>query len=366
MASQGHTWPNIPHSANTVSVAIIDTTSVITAPARAFVTPVLEGDETWKVPAYSFLIQNFQTNRSVLFDLGVRKDWENLAPTLYHRLKQSGFDVETEKGVREILDENGVDTSASNIEAIIWSHCHFDHTGDPATFDSGTALVVGPGVKEHLMPGYPTNPDSSLLDSDWAGRQVREISFEKSALQIGRFKAFDYFSDGSFYLLNAPGHALGHMGALARVTSNPVSFVFLGADSAHHGGELRPSEHMPFPHAIPHLGLHGETICPGALFEELGGSGDPTKPFYRPTDTGSNLDVVATADTIGKIQEFDALENVLVVLAHDPSIAEHVKLFPTTAVNFFSLNWKAKTQWAFLRNFETILQLQKQRNLTDG
>jgi hypothetical protein len=34
---------------------------------------------------------------------------------------------------------------------------------------------------------------------------VREISFDESDLEIGGFRALDYFGDGSFYLLDAPG-----------------------------------------------------------------------------------------------------------------------------------------------------------------
>ena len=36
------------------------------------------------------------------------------------------------------------------------------------------------------------------------GRPTREIEFD-NALDIGGFRAFDYFGDGSFYLLDAPG-----------------------------------------------------------------------------------------------------------------------------------------------------------------
>lgn len=37
------------------------------------------------------------------------------------------------------------------------------------------------------------------------GREFREIDFNIAPLKIGRFDAFDYFDDGSFYLLNSPG-----------------------------------------------------------------------------------------------------------------------------------------------------------------
>lgn len=347
----------IPKSDNVVSLAIIDTTSTITAPARAFVKPVLKGHEFWKVPAYAFLIQNQQQNRTVLFDLGVRKDWENLAPALVQRLKANGFEVETNKGVREILEERGVDTSSDNIEAIIWSHGHFDHTGDPSTFDSGTALVIGPGIKQNLLPGYPANPESSVLESDFAGRDVREVRFDDSGLKIGRFDAFDYFGDGSFYLLNAPGHAHGHMCGLARVANSPPSFVFLGGDAAHHGAEIRPSEWMPLPDKLPSFGVGtGATFCPGDLCAKLSGDCDETTPIYRPTDAGSHLDAATATETVIKLQEFDALDSVLVVLAHDATLLDIVDFFPKTAVGFGEQTWKDRARWAFLEDLESAVE----------
>ena len=64
---------------------------------------------------------------------------------------------------------------------------------------------------------------------------MQEIEFE-SAFKIGKFNAFDYFGDGSFYLLDVPGHAIGHMCGLVRTT--PTSFLLLGADSCHFAGTL--------------------------------------------------------------------------------------------------------------------------------
>lgn len=44
-----------------------------------------------------------------------------------------------------------------------------------------------------------------MLETDFAGRKTREILFEDSNIEIGGFQAVDYFGDGSFYLLYAPG-----------------------------------------------------------------------------------------------------------------------------------------------------------------
>ena len=57
------------------------------------------------------------------------------------------------------------------------------------------------------LPGYPTDQDSVLLETEYLGRDMRELKFsiESRGLKIGGMEAFDYFHDGSFYLLHAPG-----------------------------------------------------------------------------------------------------------------------------------------------------------------
>jgi hypothetical protein len=47
------------------------------------------------------------------------------------------------------------------------SHYHFDHIGNMSTFPASTKIVVGPGFKDNLLPGYPADPKSVLLESDY-------------------------------------------------------------------------------------------------------------------------------------------------------------------------------------------------------
>ena len=84
-------------------------------------------------------------------------------------------------------------------------------------------------------------------DGNRSNHKVNEITFSPD-FKIGDFEAFDYFSNGSFYLLNVPGHATGHMCALARTTES--SFMLLGADTCHFAGALRPSPYNPLPETL--------------------------------------------------------------------------------------------------------------------
>jgi hypothetical protein len=211
-----------PSSINTVSVKIYNTLRSLEAPSQPFFSPATgsQSDESarFKATCKSFLVEH-PSGRKLLFDLGVRKD-QSTVPTKWKELLDSGlFSVGFGLDAAEILVESGFDLKA--LEAVIWrsvfmsghlviltdnrsSHPHFDHTGNPSTFPSTTALVVGPGVLA-LRPGYPINPKSGIPDSDFEGREVIEITFKEDAPLIAGMRSYDYFGDGSFYLLDAPG-----------------------------------------------------------------------------------------------------------------------------------------------------------------
>lgn len=341
----------IPSSTTTVNIRIIDTTSRISGiPLSGFVSPAIKGHtHITAAPAFSFLIEH-PSNRKLLFDLGVRKDKENFAPKIVNRLRDGRWDVEVKQGVREQLEAHGV--SGKDVEGIVWSHWHWDHTGDPSTFDPHTTLIVGPGFKDAFTPGYPANEESPIRESDYKNRHLREISFDQG-LKIGRFNAFDYFGDGSFYLLDSPGHAIGHLCGLARVTAN--TFIFMGGDACHHAGQFRPSQYVPLPSSIsPNpLSLGSSTPCPGSLFEDLYRDGDGKKPFYAIAkgEGGIAHDADEAERTIGKVVEADARDEVLVVMAHDSTLLDVADFFPKYANDFKEKGWVEKGRWLFLKDF---------------
>ena len=175
-------------------------------------------------------------------------------------------------------------------------------------------------------------------------------------LKIGRFDAVDFFGDASLYLLDAPGHATGHVCALARTTAAPPSFVFMGADACHHPGLLRPTDYLPLPRSIvpsPFADVgRAEVACPGALLQRLIPGEDAGAPFFTIPSGPLFPDQNAARDTVRKIQELDAADNVLVVLAHDRSLRDRIPLFPQKINEWRAKDLDSTTRWLFVKDFE--------------
>lgn len=230
-----------------------------------------------------------------------------------------------------------------------------------------------------MLPGYPANPDSPLRESDYrhvnlttrlsdfrreltmahSGRNLREITFRGSGsehLNIGEFPAFDYFGDGSFYLLDSPGHAVGHLCGLARTTTSPATFILLGGDVCHYAGIMRPSRYLPVPESIsPHpCRPHevGSALCPGGAWEELQRSRgrEPTDSLFEAT---FGLDVPLAMKTVGSLQQLDCNEDVFVIIAHDSTVRDAVPHFPVSLNEWKEKGWGHGVKWAFLRDLKS-------------
>jgi glyoxylase-like metal-dependent hydrolase (beta-lactamase superfamily II) len=354
---------NIPESQATVKVSIIDTTSHMSKfPMFAFVDPLMPGHDKMNCCDFAFLIEHPKSGNkydTMLFDLGVRKDWENLPVPFVEGVKQGGCVIEVEKDVAEILTENGKDVA--EVGGIVFSHWHFDHVGNPQTFPGSTDVIVGAGFTKAHVPAWPTDPASHINETIWEGRTLWEIDFdvEGKGLKIGKFEAWDVYGDGSFYLLNTPGHTVGRLSALARTTADPPTFIFMGGDIAHHGGEFRPTEYMPLPNEIspnPFASsmARAALTCPGDIFVAIHPNKSRTEPFFDPTPAlGAWHHCPHEAKrSIDKMTEFDAYEHIFPVIAHDNSLYGVVDVYPKQANDWLAKGWKDKTRWGWLNEFD--------------
>jgi glyoxylase-like metal-dependent hydrolase (beta-lactamase superfamily II) len=89
-----------------------------------------------------------------------------------------------------------------DISAILYGHTHLDHIGNVARFPKSTALILGPGsnVGEALCRELDV-PDDTL-----EGREVRLLNRDTDQWHdVGCLKGYDFFGDGSLWLLDTPG-----------------------------------------------------------------------------------------------------------------------------------------------------------------
>ncbi|EHY57538.1 Gamma-lactamase MBL1 [Exophiala dermatitidis] len=359
---------DFPSSNNTVDVRLVDTTAVLTARAESFIEPVQEGHEVLNITCAAFLLHHESSGKRIMFDLGVRKDYWNLSATIQKRLGDVIPSLKVDRDTTEVLTEKGV--PLDSISSVIWSHYHWDHTGNMSLFPPSTELIVGPGFKGSplLLPGFPENPDSPVCSSDVNGRSLREVDFEDSDLQIGGFAACDFFGDGSFYLLNTPGHCLGHMCGLARTTPGDEStFLLLGGDICHFAGDIRPNASYPLPDEIPASVLDHDpdyfpVPCPCSFFtahhpvlsREGRNDGRRTTPFFKVSThpKSSYVDPPTAQKSVDKLIDFESCPRVFVCLAHDPTLFQYLPTLnedPESTLNDWqSQGWKDKCRWDWL------------------
>jgi hypothetical protein len=118
---------SIPPSTQTVTVKIIEAITRIAVPSAIFyeAAPGLGTTKsTLAAPGLAFLLEHPASGRRVVFDLGMRKDFENLAPAFNQALRARTGEVDAvvEDDVATQLQKGGVDLDT--IEAVIWRLVH--------------------------------------------------------------------------------------------------------------------------------------------------------------------------------------------------------------------------------------------------
>ncbi|KAM5543136.1 hypothetical protein V8D89_003010 [Ganoderma adspersum] len=170
-----------------------------------------EDDEFITLPVLSFLVRHHTNNDTLLFDLGLRKDWENLPPGLVHHVTDKlKFELNVPLDIVDSLAKGGI--KPSDIKK----------------------FFIGEGGRALAADTYPKNPNSPF-PADVVPEDRTVYLDPKGWPGLGPFPhAFDFYGDGSVYVVDAGhGHIPGHINLLVR-TSADGGWVYLAGDSAHH------------------------------------------------------------------------------------------------------------------------------------
>jgi len=201
---------------------------ILDLPDEMFITNSQPGHVT-VAPSLSFLIRHSQKDTHIVFDLGIRKDWENYPPVIVDWIK-STYPVQVRQDVVESLAKGGI--PPTKIDYVCLSHCHWDHTGNTLPFTDSTFLV-GSACQSLFNSPYPQDPNGRF-SSDLLPEGRTKFLEPGDWKSIGPFpRSLDFFGDGSLYIIDAPGHLVGHVNILAR-TSKDGAWIYLAGDSAHH------------------------------------------------------------------------------------------------------------------------------------
>lgn len=178
----------------------------------------------WRaVPAF---VVEHPTHGLIVFDLGLSHDvaeqGEGALPAPMGWLMESrgrvGWTLETQ------MVEAGL--AIRDVEQVVISHLHEDHTGVASEF-AHAAFLAGPGTRSRMIEGSHSPFDHDAIP-EW-----REIPFEKEGEPIGPFdSAVDLFGDGSIQLIAGGGHTPEGVMMLVNLESGPV--LLTGDTVVHH------------------------------------------------------------------------------------------------------------------------------------
>ncbi|KAK9784137.1 putative 3-hydroxyisobutyrate dehydrogenase, mitochondrial [Seiridium cardinale] len=238
---------------------------------------------------WCFYIHHHPTRQKILWDLGLSGINADYTPFVVN----NHFPVCNPTGPRRSLKEQlqALDVDSTDITAIIFSHAHWDHCRPASEEFPNAKLYFGPGTSQYCSPGHIVN-GHLLPRVEWDARFFGDDASKTEAFEEltgawtpwGPFElSLDFFGDGSFTVIQAPGHMPGNLAACARVKSGER--ILLCSDCCHSMDILLGRKDMAI---VPISG--GATFC-------------------------LHADIPAARDTIRKLRECQRRRNTHVYIA---------------------------------------------------
>ncbi|CAO2656510.1 Nn.00g053130.m01.CDS01 [Neocucurbitaria sp. VM-36] len=140
--------------------------------------------------------------------------------------------VGPQRTIVQQLSEKGV--SPEQVDTVLFSHAHWDHSRPISDVFPNAMAYFGPGTKSACSPGHLEDRnaqwDGRFFDPNHATERWEELA--GTWVNFGPFNAaLNYFGDGSFWIIQSPGHMPGNLSAAARLRDG--HWVLLGSDCCH-------------------------------------------------------------------------------------------------------------------------------------
>lgn len=184
----------------------------------------------------------------VLFDTGYatgewRTGWRG---AVYRRLLPP--EVVDADDIASQLDADGVDPDS--VTHVVLSHLHPDHVGGIRRFPTATFVLTEGMLRTLAAPRLRSGVLPGLLP-DWFPIASRIVlgaaAFRTADVRGVAVSAADLFGDGSYLVVDLPGHADGHVGALIEQR------VLLAGDAAWGSDLLDATSRLrPLPRVVQH------------------------------------------------------------------------------------------------------------------
>ena len=190
-------------------------------------------DIPFRMYIWSFYIYNAAHDRRILWDVGVtsnKTDYSNFVQDyIWEELQPVG---PTRSIQEQLLRRENLRTD--DVDAIIFSHAHWDHSRPIRDSFPRAIGYFGPDTQEYCSPGHLETPsmqwDGRFFDPVNASERWETLNGPWTS--FGPFeRAMDFFGDGSFWVIQAPGHMPGNLCAAAKLEGG--EWVLLGSDCCH-------------------------------------------------------------------------------------------------------------------------------------
>ncbi|KZO99396.1 hypothetical protein CALVIDRAFT_553309 [Calocera viscosa TUFC12733] len=251
-----------------------------------------------------------------MWDLGLVSDKDRLGPSLAHEMdSRFVFNVPPSAQLPELFTHlSPPPATLDTLTGVILSHAHVDHYGALDEFPASLPLIVGPGTKawvessseeDRSIPLGFWNHPNSVYETGEDGARGKGKEWQP----VGSFEGWNYFGDGSLWLMRAPGHCPGHQVALCRVSTSPDTYVLLSGDTCH-----SRYIYMPFPTPV----ARSDVAC--WVHPSHGAAGSSRG------STTMHVHLEEAYKSIAKLTRMEMEDNVICIVAHETEVARELDL----------------------------------------